>query len=358
VSHGSTRVPGAGAIAAVGGGLLLFLGGATVVLGVGLRGGGDEPATGGPSRSAPATSTIVTTTTAAPAKPPTTVAPAPVDLAVRDVALHLSAADEFTPPSSIVDRLPDRTVLRVSATGFEPWSTGVIEQCTTTGCGNAFPVSFDGNGNERLQYLAADDFAVAGALASCGPDDPPCVVRVSSADAAVYVSTVFGGAAPAPRMVAIDTPAGGVADGDTVTVTASGFPAGERVQAMLCAAPATFGTARCGAPGPVAAFAIGDDGRGSTSLVVRRGRVGTDGAACGRDAPCGVAVTSAATSVPGPVVPITFAAGPSAAYDAGRVLVGLLIAALLLGLATYLVRTTDWRKPTEADTPALDRAVL
>jgi hypothetical protein len=29
-----------------------------------------------------------------------------------------------------------------------------------------------------------------------------------------------------------------------------------------------------------------------------------------------------------------------------------------LALAVFLVRTTDWRKPSEADTPELDRASL
>jgi len=36
----------------------------------------------------------------------------------------------------------------------------------------------------------------------------------------------------------------------------------------------------------------------------------------------------------------------------------LLLAALLLALAALLVRTTDWRKPTEADAPELDAAAL
>ena len=31
---------------------------------------------------------------------------------------------------------------------------------------------------------------------------------------------------------------------------------------------------------------------------------------------------------------------------------------ILLAIALLLVRRTDWRKPTEADTPELDRAVL
>jgi hypothetical protein len=41
-----------------------------------------------------------------------------------------------------------------------------------------------------------------------------------------------------------------------------------------------------------------------------------------------------------------------------RLVAGLLVAAVLLGAAAFFARTTDWRKPTEAETPELDRAVL
>jgi hypothetical protein len=68
-------------------------------------------------------------------------------------------------------------------------------------------------------------------------------------------------------------------------------------------------------------------------------------------------VVSEKSSVPGAVFAITFAAGPGARYDTARLLMGLAIAAALLGLAFFLVRTTDWRKPTEADTPDLDAAI-
>jgi len=74
--------------------------------------------------------------------------------------------------------------------------------------------------------------------------------------------------------------------------------------------------------------------------------------------PAAAAATGVLTVGAWTVVRSTFAAGPSASYDATRVLVGLLVAAILFALASYLVRTTDWRKPTEADTPALDEAIL
>jgi hypothetical protein len=45
-------------------------------------------------------------------------------------------------------------------------------------------------------------------------------------------------------------------------------------------------------------------------------------------------------------------------YDVARLVAGLGLAALLLAVAAWLVRTTDWRPPTEADTPELDGATL
>jgi hypothetical protein len=42
-------------------------------------------------------------------------------------------------------------------------------------------------------------------------------------------------------------------------------------------------------------------------------------------------------------------------YDPLRLAAGLGLAVLLLVVALWLVRTTDWRPPSEADTPELDR---
>jgi len=57
-------------------------------------------------------------------------------------------------------------------------------------------------------------------------------------------------------------------------------------------------------------------------------------------------------------VEIAFATGPGAGYDATRTLAGLAAAIALIALATFWVRRTDWRKPSEADTPDLDRIEL
>jgi hypothetical protein len=105
-------------------------------------------------------------------------------------------------------------------------------------------------------------------------------------------------------------------------------------------------------------FTIGSDGTGHTAFVVREGEVGSDGVRCGRGTRCGIVVQGATAPASSPVVPISFAAGIGAHYSAARVLIGLVVASALLALALLLIRRTDWRKPTEADTPDLDAAVL
>jgi hypothetical protein len=257
----------------------------------------------------------------------------------------------IAPP--VADRLPSRSVLRVTATGFGEWARGAIEQCTPSGCTNSFPVVFDDNGYARFQYLVND--TVAGD-SNCRAGDPPCVVHLHAGENSAYLTTVFHDAAPEPRRVVVDPSKGGLVDGEPVRVSVSGFIPGERVEATMCVAPDTHGRKRCGPPGTTAPFTIDADGTGRTAMVIHAGKVGTDGVACGRGTKCAVVVSSRNSSVPAPAFPISFAAGPSAQYDAARLLIGLAIAALLLGLASFLVRTTDWRKPTEADTPELDHA--
>ena len=66
------------------------------------------------------------------------------------------------------------------------------------------------------------------------------IVRVSGGGTEAFLTTVFGGPArPAPT-VTIDAPDGEFVDGRAVRVVVAGFVPGEHVQAMLCAAPASY----------------------------------------------------------------------------------------------------------------------
>jgi hypothetical protein len=303
--------------------------------------------------------------TAAPSQPTqpavtTTTAPAPLDVRTRggsagpDVVMSAFEGEGFPPPPPIVDELPSGAVLRITARGFAPHENGTVQQCAGAMCVNSFPVTFDELGVARFQYLLQTDAAPF----TCRADAAPCVVRVSTEADRAFLRTVVGGPAPQTRLVSVAPPPRDLDDYTELTVSVQNFLPGERLQAVLCAAPETSGATRCGAPGPVAHFAVGADGRGSTVMVVRRGSVGTEQIACGRETPCGVVVQSPSGVAAGPVVVVDFSLGPAASYSAARVLVGLGIAVLLLVLAAYLIRTTDWRKPSEAETPDLDSASL
>jgi hypothetical protein len=144
-------------------------------------------------------------------------------------------------------------------------------------------------------------------------------------------------------------------EGERVTVEVRDYPPGVEVTAMLCAAPDAYGP-RCGAPGPTATVAVGDDGTGRATLLVEPGRVGTERASCSRGDDCGISVVSDDVFARAPVVPINFAAPPGAAYDSVRLAVGLTLVGLLLVLAGLLLVRTDWHPVGEAAAPEIDDA--
>ncbi|MDQ1481680.1 MAG: Neocarzinostatin family [Actinomycetota bacterium] len=290
---------------------------------------------------------------AAPA--PSAVPPAGID--GQEVHLQAEVGNAFESDPPRVDRLRNGSVLRISAAGFETFGRGYVEQCTVGGCSNLFPVLFDENGSARFQYLVVRSFATRQEPSStCGAGDATCVVHLGGNGRSAYLTTVFGDAIAAPPRVTVSPRATDLVDGARVQLTVAGFAPGERVQAKVCAAPETHGSARCGGAGPVVWFEVDALGNGHTTFVVREGRVGSDKVLCGRDVQCGIVVAYQDSSLPAPVAPISFAGGPSARYNLTRSLAGLGGAFVLFALAFLLVRNTDWRKPTEADTPDLDQA--
>jgi hypothetical protein len=265
-----------------------------------------------------------------------------------DVAISSGA------PAAVVDRLPDRAVLLVTAKGFKP-GTGHVAQCRLDperplACVNRFPVEFDGDGTARFQYLVSDRVGPAG---RCGAGQAPCLVVVfgSHGERRASAFTVFHEAAPSPGLVAVE-PRAGLSDGDVVTVRASGFPPATRLLAAQCPPGTGVDPGRCRR---AASTTTGPDGDAVLRLTMRTGEV--DGVACGPRRPCSVRVVAEAPVVP-VTVPVTFTTGPSARYKGGRVAAGLALAALLLVLAWRLVRTTDWREPAAASTPEMDQAIL
>ena len=127
------------------------------------------------------------------------------------------------------------------------------------------------------------------------------------------------------------------------------------LRATVCAAPDAFGR-RCGRPGPSAPLVVGGDGTGRTDLRIEPGAVGRELASCERGDECGVSVASDAVFARAPVVPISFAAPPGAAYDPTRLVVGLALAALLLLVGCGLIWRTDWSAVGETAAPEIDDA--
>ena len=276
----------------------------------------------------------------------------------------IEADDDSSFPTSydVVDALTPGTVLRVFATGFEAFARAEVEQCIAgevRACGNALPVQFDEHGLARFQYLVTDDFVGTRTVpGGCRVDAAPCtiVVRALEGSRRGEIQSVFVDTIPPPGRIDV-TPSRGLSlDGETVTVSVSGYPAGATVTAMVCAAPDTNGP-RCGAPGPTAPLVVGPDGTGRTQLVIEPSRVGARRASCRRGNDCGVSVASDTVFARAPVVPISFAAPPGADYDPARLVLGLALVVLLVAVAGGLLLRTDWSAVGEAAAPEIDDAL-
>jgi hypothetical protein len=336
---------------------LILLGGAVAVVAlgtavavvVGIRGGGrpdeEQAATPPPPASLPA----------APRPSPASVEREPADRRALPAGTGREVTVRAGGSPTVVDRLPESTVLVVNAEGFEP-GTGKVAQCgvDTEGpadCRNGFPVEFGAEGTARFQYLVSDRVHEG---ERCGTGQRACqlVVLGSHGEAEGRAFTVFHDPAPPPGKVSAE-PGGPLADGDLVTLTATEFPPATRLLAAQC--PVDIGLHPGGACRPAVATRSGPDGAAVFQLRVHTG--GMDGVACGPREPCSIRVTADAPVVP-LTLPVTFSAGPSARYDRLRLAGGVLLAALLLALGWYLLRTTDWREPAAASTPEMDRAAL
>lgn len=292
--------------------------------------------------------------------PATTPPESRIEPSARDLpVLGVAASDpvQFA-PHSVAGVLQPESVVRVRATGFGSFEAGTVEQCVTelgrrTSCVPGLPVQFDENGNAEFQFQLR-----AFAPGDCRTGQPTCMLRVRGMTSRRQgtVHTVFVDGPPQGRITV--EPRRGLADGDVVRVSVSGFPANVSATAVLCAPPSGYDVRRCGLAGREATFTVGTDGAGHTDLAVRAGPLGTERAPCGPRATCAVSVVTEHGFVAAPVVPIRFSLGPGASYEPRRLAVGLSLAALLVALALLLVRTTDWTKPTEAATPQVDAADL
>ena len=97
------------------------------------------------------------------------------------------------------------------------------------------------------------------------------------------------------------------------------------------------------------------DGTAEVDVVLDVSDVGSAGVACGRQVRCHVVVESTRGTRARPV-PLTFTASPGADYTTSRVIIGLTAALGLALAAAWLIRSTDWRPPSESDSSPIDEA--
>jgi hypothetical protein len=171
------------------------------------------------------------------------------------------------------------------------------------------------------------------------------------------MTTVFGGRAPAGSVVVTPAPTA-LEPGSTITLRLRALPPGMVVSARLCAASAAVDRTRCdNTRASDHSVRVDPSGRATLRVVVPERAIGRRGVSCD-DVPCAFVVTTESGFVVVPLVPASFADLPGASYDTARLVGGLLVTLALLLAALVLVRTTDWRKPSEADTPVMDAAPL
>lgn len=269
--------------------------------------------------------------------------------------VEVSAEDERADrPPVVADGLAPATVLEISARGFPPGSVGTVAQCIVgAGCHEALPVRFDDDGNARFQYLVAEDVTDQPGGARCRAGDPRCTVDLRVEGTTVQIDTLFGDEAPDPGTLTVD-PSASLRPGDRVDLHGQGFPPGAQLRLRPCA-DGSDDERRCAPPFPESGMTVDGAGRFTTDLVVPAA-VGEDRVACDRTTTCLVRTEADDVGVWARPLVLDYAAAPGADYQSGRVVAGLAIGALAAAIGLWLVRTTDWRPPAEADGSLIDDA--
>jgi hypothetical protein len=270
------------------------------------------------------------------------------------------SSDAFPAPTPAVGALEPGTVLQLHVSGFESFGVVRVRQCVQAAprrCGNALDAQLAEDGTAAFQYLVHTDFAGDAASGGCRARAAAACSIVAEdvdGDARIEVVTVFDDPLPPPARVTV-TPRTGVAPGDELRVTIEDAPRGSDLTVLLCGAPATHGPARCSPISSGAVRAAGD-GTVSVTATIPAGPIGTDEVLCRREQVCGISVVAPRALVQAEVVRLGFAIPPGAAYDGGRLALGLGGAALLLLAAVWLVRRTDWAAIGEEAAPEIDDA--
>ena len=273
----------------------------------------------------------------------------------HEVLIRPSDADAFALGYTVVDELSVGSVLRIRATGFE-WGSGIVRQCVQGDelrCANPLGIDFDEAGTASVHYALGDPERAA--EGGCGPTGDRCFVLITDeAGNRAEIDTTFDATAPTAGAVTV-SPRVPIDDETPIEVTVADYPVGTAT-VLLCSPPAVGGSERCRRLTQPGEMSVDSDGTGSLSVVVTAGSVGTDGLPCEWRHDCAVSVESDEAFARAPAQPVTFAAPLGAGYDTTRLLIGLAIAALLVGIAAWLMLFTDWSPVGEQFAPEIDDA--
>lgn len=310
---------------------------------VGLRGidTGDDSEDRKPDVDAPADQTY------APAADDTAVRYGPVDSRALGPIVHVQGVE------GAVGGLATDTVLRIQVEDFSSHAVARAMQCAGGSCGNVIPVQFGEDGTASFLYLVTDDFVPAAADGRCRLDGTACslVIEATDGDDRASVVTLFSDELPAPGRVRLD-PSNDLKPRQQIGVAFEGFVAGSTIELVVCASPATSGSSRCSVER--SSTAVDSDGAGRASFRIPS-TVGSDGVAC-VESKCTVGVRSSTAFVRADPVRLHLASPPPVDYDRGRLLAGSVVAGVLLALAAFFVRRTDWSPVGEEAAPEIDDA--
>jgi hypothetical protein len=308
--------------AAVGLVTILLVGGATIGVGVGRSG-------------STASITPSSTLQPRPAAPSGIEQAAPAERRGQ-LILDASKGREYPSPMTALGNLVDGDVVAVRAHGFASNASGQVAQCQRVGanfdgCFNAFPIHFDEGGFAELLYVVREP-------AGCSPT---CTLALAAGDEVASSLLYFGSAVPPQPRVAVDYEAP-LGTGDPVTLTVSDATPGARLRALACR-PHTPVPGGCRAVPGLEQIDVGSDGG-----VVARGVLGRVTGWCDRGARCALALVDESDALAAEVSRMSFAPSTVTHYDRRRLLAALVLAAALLAIAAWLVRSTEWKEPSEA----------
>jgi hypothetical protein len=268
---------------------------------------------------------------------PTTTAPArATPLLDVDVELAARAPDQLPAIAPVLGALADGDSVVIAASGLDELTRATVHQCPA---GAAVPaecregLSVTVSEHQRLTVLVdlVERFGIGSSSVDCTVED--CSVVIFGSER-LELRTVFGREAPPPVEVSAEPAA--LPPGSDVTARATGLPPRAEVTFSVCR-PDGNGGADCGASSRVQSTA---DGTALAELEVSAGR-------CGRGEVCAVAV-EAGDSGALAYRHLHLIGRGGASYDDDRVALGLLAAAVLLGIALLVLRRTDWT-PVEGD---------